>query len=88
MKTINLSENDPVFTKFASADAKKYHQFCTMHGLSQLIQCPTQAICSICSTSTLIDYLLASFPSRGSQKWVVNVSLSDYQLIFCTWKIS
>ena len=30
-------ENNAVCTQFASADAKKYHQFCTMHGLKQLI---------------------------------------------------
>ena len=35
-------ENNTVRTKFASADAKKYHQFYTMHGIKQLIQCSTQ----------------------------------------------
>ena len=36
-----VHENNTVGTKFASADAKKNHQFCTMDGLKQLIQCPT-----------------------------------------------
>ena len=36
-----VHENKTVCTKFASADAKKYHQFCTIHGLKPLIQCPT-----------------------------------------------
>ena len=35
-------ENNTVRTKFASADAKKYHQFYTMHGIKQLIQCSTR----------------------------------------------
>ena len=35
-----VHENNTVCTKFASADTKKYHQFCTMHTLKQLIQCP------------------------------------------------
>ena len=47
-------ENNTVCTKFASVDAKKYHQFCTMHGLKQIIQCITRVTCSI---STLIDHI-------------------------------
>ena len=35
-------ENNTVRTKFASADGKKYHQFYTMHGIKQLIQCSTR----------------------------------------------
>ena len=38
---IKMYENNTVCTKFASADAKKYHQFCTMQGSKPLIQCPT-----------------------------------------------
>ena len=68
-------ENNTVCIKFASADAKKYHHFWTMHGLKQLIQCPTRVTCS---TSTLIDHILASFPSTVSQKGVINVGLSDH----------
>ena len=56
-----------------------------MHGLKQLIQWPTPVTCS---TSTVIDHIFASFPSRISQKEVVNVGLSDHQLIFCTRKVS
>ena len=44
-----------VCTKFPSADARN-----TMHSLKQLIQCPTRVTCS---TSILIDHILASFPS-------------------------
>ena len=40
------------------------------------------------STSTLIDHNLASFPSKFSQKGVINTSLSDHKLIFCIRKIS
>ena len=72
-----------VCTKFASADAKEYPQFCKMHGLKQLIQCSTRVTCSI---STLTDHNLASFPSRVSQKGVINVGLSDHQLIFVNKK--
>ena len=37
-----VHENNTAFTKFGSADVKKYHQFCTIHGLKQLIQCSTR----------------------------------------------
>ena len=80
-----VHENNTVCTKFTSADVKKYHQVCIMHGLKKLIQCPTRVTCS---TSTLIDHILASFPSRVSQKGVINVGLSDHQLIFCAPKVS
>ena len=56
-----------------------------MHSLKQLIQCPTRVTCC---ASTLIDHILASFPSIVSQKGVINVGLSDHQLIFCTQKNS
>ena len=56
-----------------------------MHGLKQLIQSPTRVTCS---TSTLTDHILASAPSRVSQKGVINEGVSNHQLIFCTRKIS
>ena len=56
-----------------------------MHGLKQLIQFATRVINR---TSTLIDHIFASFRSRASQKGVINVGLSEHQLIFCTRKIS
>ena len=40
-----------------------------------------------CSTSTLTDNILTSIPSRVSQNCVINVGVSDHQLIFCTRKI-
>ena len=63
---INLYHNDRYIvcddnTKFLSHDVKSYHQFCTMHGLKQIIQSPTSVTCS---TSTKIDHILTSTPSR------------------------
>ena len=55
-----------------------------MHGLKQLIQSLTHVTCS---TSTLIDHNLTSAPSRVSKKSVINVGVSDHQLIFFTRKI-
>ena len=52
-------------SKFLSRNIKNYHQFCTMHGLKQLMKSPTRVTCS---KSTLIDHILASLFSAVSQK--------------------
>ena len=80
-----VRDDNTISSKFLSHNVKNYHQFCTMHGLKQLIQSPTRVTCS---TSTLIDHILTSAPSRVSQKGVINVGVSDHQLIFCTKNIS
>ena len=80
-----IRDNNATSSNFLSHDVKNHHQFCTIHGLKQLIQSP---ICVTCSTSTLINHILKSTPSRVSQKGVVNVGVSDQQLIFCTRRIS
>ena len=56
-----------------------------MRGLKRLKKCPTRVTCS---TSTLIDHILASFPSRVSQKGVIDIGISNHQLIFSTHKTS
>ena len=78
-------DDNTIPLKFHSSDIKNYHQFCTLHGLEQQIKSTTRVTCS---NSTLIDPILASFPSRVSQKGVIDVGISDRQLIFCTPKIS
>ena len=67
------------------SDIKKYHKFYTMFGLKQLIEVPTRVTCS---SSTIIDHILASFPNRVPQQGVIDVGLSDHQIIYCTRKIS
>ena len=69
----------------ASNDVKNYLQFCTMFGLTQLIKLSTRITCS---STSLINHILGSLPERISQAGVMNVGLSDYQLICCTRKIS
>ena len=56
-----------------------------MFGLKQLTEVPTRVTCS---SSTIIDHILASFPDRFSQQGVIDVGLSDHQIIYCTRKIS
>ena len=78
-----VHNDNTISSKFLSSDIKNCHQFWTMHGLKQLIKSPTRVTCS---TSTLIDHIVAT--SRVSQKGVIDVGISDHQLIFCTRKIS
>ena len=54
-------------------------------GLKQLIKVPTR---TTTSSSTIIDHILASYPERVTQGGVIDISLSDQQLIYCTRKIS
>ena len=66
-----------------SHEVKNYFQFCSLHGLEQLIKPPTRATCS---SSSLIDHMLAIFPERVSQEDIIDVGLSDHRLIYCTRK--
>ena len=80
-----VCDDNTIFSKFISSDIKNYHQFCTMHGLKQLIKSPT---CVSCSTSNLIELILANYSSRVCQKGFIDVGISDHQLTFSTRKIS
>ena len=79
-----VRDDNTTSSKLISSNIKNYHQFCTMHGLKQVIKSPTHVTCS---TSTLTDHILASFLSRVSQNGVINIVISN-QLIFCTQKMS
>ena len=67
------------------SNIKKYCEFCTICGLKQLIKVLTRVTCS---SSTIIDHILASFPIRVSQQGVIDVGLPDHQIIYCARKIS
>ena len=51
--------------------------------LKQLIKCPTRVTCN---SSSILDHVLDSFPDRVSQSGVINIGISDHQLIYCTRK--
>ena len=63
--------------------AKKYSQFCHMHNLKQLIRSPTRVAKSC---STLLDHILTNANEMVSQSGVLDIGLSDHQLVFCTRK--
>ena len=64
-------------------DVRKYQKFCNVFNLKQLISCPT---CITSSSSSIIDHTLRSYPDRVSQKGIIDIEISDHQLIFCTRK--
>ena len=80
-----IRQNNTLMSRSVTDDARNYHQFCRMFGLKQIIKSPT---CITCRNTSLIDHILASIPSRVSQHGVINVSVSDHQLIYCTRKIN
>ena len=51
-------KNNLLQSQSITSDIKKYYEFCTMFDLKQLIEVPT---CVTCSSSTVIDHILASF---------------------------
>ena len=64
---------------------KKYKDFCTCFGLNQLIVNPTRITCQ---SSSLIDHILTNTPNKVINSGVIELGLSDHQLIFCSRKIS
>ena len=78
-------KNNTLVSATFSNDVKNYLKFCTIFGLIQIIKFPIRMTCS---STSLIDHILASFPERSSQEGVINVGLSDRELIYCTRKIS
>ena len=80
--------NKPNVTKKIDEDllpeVKRCKEFCSMYGLSQLIDRPTRITCN---TSTLIDHILTNTQENISQSGVIDTAISDHSLIYCTRKI-
>ena len=64
--------------------AKLHKEFCSLHGLTQIIDSPTRMTEE---TSTLIDHILRNYNEKIKQFGVLDVSLSDHQAIYCTRKV-
>ena len=78
-----ICKNNTLVSRSVSNNARNYNQFCTMFCLKQIIKSLT---CITCRNTSLIDH--SSIPSQISQHGVINVSVSDHQLIYCTRKIN
>ena len=64
---------------------KRYKEFCSLHGIEQLLNLPTRITKN---SSSLLDHDLTNSADRISQFGIINVGLSDHQLIYCTRKIT
>ena len=62
----------------------KYKELCQTFSLKEIIQEPTRIRST---TSSLLDHILTNAGWKISQKGVIDVGLSDHQLIYCTRKI-
>ena len=90
---INLCENGTLIretnknivkgTNKISLEAKKYLWFCKSFGFRQIIKSPTRVTVS---TSSLLDHILTNTNEKIAQWGLINVELSDHQMIFCTKK--
>ena len=71
-------------SKSIPSDVTSYHDFCTFQELKKLIKVPTR---TATSSSTIIHYILASYPERVAQCGVIDIGLPNHQLIYCTRNI-
>ena len=62
---------------------KRYKEFCSLHGLEQLIQEPTRITEK---SETLLDHIISNSAQKVSQHGVLNLGLSDHHMIYCTRK--
>ena len=66
------------------ANFKKYREFCSTFSLVQMINSPTRITTH---SSSLIDHILTNGSEKISNAGVIDIGLSDHQLIFCTRKL-
>ena len=64
-------------------DIIKYQEFCSLHGLRQVISTPTRITEN---KSSLLDHILTNTYENVPQSGVIDIGLSDHQLIFTTRK--
>ena len=82
---INICKNNTLVSRSVSNNTRNYHQFCPINSLKQIMKSPTKITCR---DTSLIDYILESIPSQISQHGVINVNVSNHQLIYCTRQIN
>ena len=81
---LNKSNEIKILDKNLLSEIKRYKEFCSIYGLSQLIDCPTRITSN---TSTLIDHILTNTQETISQSDVIDTAISDHSLIYCTRNI-
>ena len=84
-ETYILKENQSCrYRNLATPLINKYKEFCQTFSLKQIIRNPTRITCN---TSSLLDHILSNSVEKISNSGVINVSISDHQLIYFTRKI-
>ena len=79
-----LKENQSYKLKSSSsALVNNYKEFCQKFSLTEIIKEPARITCS---TSTLLDHIFTSSSEKVSQIGVIDVGISDHQLIYFTRK--
>ena len=80
-----LKENQSVtFRNFNAPFVSKYKELCQTFSLKEIIQEPTRVTST---TSSPLDHILTNAGWKILQKGVIDVGLSDHQLIYCRRKI-
>ena len=62
---------------------KKYNEFCALSGLTQIINNATRITET---TSNLLDHILTNSKDKISQSGVIDIGISDHQMIFVQGK--
>ena len=62
---------------------KRYREFCALQGLTQIIENATRVTEK---SSSLLGHILTNSKEKISQSGILDIGISDHQLIFCTRK--
>ena len=80
-----LKENQAMQNHIPSTSlVSQYKLFCQRYSLEQIIKHATR---TTCSSSTLIDHILTNSREKISQSGVIDIGISDHQLIYLTRKL-
>ena len=80
-----LKENQAMQNRIPSTSlVSQYKLFCQRYSLEQIIKHETRTTCSSC---TLIDHILTNSKGKISQSGVIDIGISDHQLISLTQKL-
>ena len=63
---------------------KRYNEFCALSGVTQIINDATRITET---SSSLLDHILTNSKERISQSGIIDIGISDHQMIYCTRKI-
>ena len=84
-KEISRNKSANTTNKEISHLTRSYLEFCFTHSSEQIITRPTRVTDQ---TADFIDRILTNSPYKFSQSGVINLGLSDHDLICCTIKTS